>query len=72
MLAVSAGEHTRADAAWATFQHELAAIAPSSRQIVIAGATHESLWAEPQDAQASVVAILTITRQLLSNRSKNP
>jgi pimeloyl-ACP methyl ester carboxylesterase len=72
LLVVSAGEHTRADAAWATFQHELAALAPSSRQIVIAGATHQSLWAEPQDAQASVAAIRSITRQSLSNRSKTP
>jgi len=54
------------------FQHELAAITPSSRQIVIAGATHESLWAEPQGAQASVAAILSMARQPLSNRSKQP
>ena len=72
VLVVSAGEHIRADATWATFQHELAAIARSSRQVVIAGATHESLWAESQGAQASVAAILTLTRQSLSNRSKNP
>ncbi len=72
VLVVSAGEHIHADANWAMFQHELAAITPSSRQIVIAGATHESLWAEPQGAQASVAAILSMARQPLSNRSKQP
>jgi pimeloyl-ACP methyl ester carboxylesterase len=72
VLVVSAGEHIHADAAWATFQHELAAIAPSSRQIVIAGATHESLWAEPQGAQASVAAILSMTGGSLPNRSRQP
>lgn len=71
VLVVSAGEHMRADPGWAMFQRELAALTPSSTPTVIPGATHESVWAEPQGAQASVAAILSLA-QPRSSRGKSP
>jgi pimeloyl-ACP methyl ester carboxylesterase len=54
------------DAAWSTAQNHLARLSTNSVHRVIAGATHEELIANPEDAAATTQAILDVVSSVRS------
>jgi pimeloyl-ACP methyl ester carboxylesterase len=60
LVVVSAGAHMDADLQWQSFQAELTKLSSNSVQHVVEGASHASLWAEPEGAEASSQAILEV------------
>jgi pimeloyl-ACP methyl ester carboxylesterase len=60
LAVVSAGGHGQANPLWAEYQDELAGLSTNSMHIVVDGAGHTTLWTDPEDARASVQAILDV------------
>jgi hypothetical protein len=60
VLVVTAGENTGADGRWAEYQAELASLSVDNAQIVVEGAGHAALWADPAHTPATVAAILHV------------
>ena len=54
------------DAAWSTAQNHLATLSTNSVHRIIAGATHEDLIANQQDAAATTQAILDVVASVRS------
>ena len=72
LMVVTAGANTGVDGQWVAYQNELAALSTNSAHIVIDGATHQALWADPQGAQASSVAILKVVEAARSGDPLKP
>jgi pimeloyl-ACP methyl ester carboxylesterase len=60
LIVVSAGTHMNADSQWKSFQADLATLSSNSVQHVVENASHTSLWAETDGAEASSLAVLEI------------
>jgi pimeloyl-ACP methyl ester carboxylesterase len=58
LLVVSAGANTGVDGQWQSDQRALLALSRNSAQVVVEGATHTSLWVEPDASRASAGAII--------------
>lgn len=64
LTVVSAGQHIRTDATWASYQSDLASLSSNSRHIVVDDATHSSLWSDPAHAVVSATAILELVARI--------
>jgi pimeloyl-ACP methyl ester carboxylesterase len=60
VIVVTAGANTGADGRWAEYQGELAALSGNSAHVVVPGAGHIALWADPQVAPRTAAAILRV------------
>jgi hypothetical protein len=68
LAVVTAGLNTGADGGWRQSQAALAALSTTSRHIVLEGAEHTGLWADPRFAPATVGAILNLIEAVQSGR----
>lgn len=57
LAVVTAGLNTGADGLWREYQGELAALSANSAHVVVEGADHAALWADPRYVPATVEAI---------------
>ena len=60
LTATEHGEPSEMEQAWQEWQNDLAHLSTNSAHRVLAGARHESLWADPKFASESVAAILNV------------
>lgn len=60
LAVVTAGTNTHADGQWRQYQAELAALSTNSIHVILEGAGHADLWADPRYVPASVEAILAV------------
>jgi pimeloyl-ACP methyl ester carboxylesterase len=60
LAVVTAGLNTGADGRWREYQRELAALSDNSTHVIVEGAEHAALWADPRHVPASVDAILQV------------
>lgn len=60
LIVVTAGLNTGADGHWREYQAELAALSTNSVHIVVDGAGHTDLWADPRYVPVSVDSILQV------------
>lgn len=62
LAVATAGLNTGADGQWRQYQAELAALSTNSTHVIVEGADHAGLWADPRFVPATVAAILDVIK----------